>query len=68
MKSIWYFVGLLLAILGGIIAISGACSFVNPPAQPKVFSHLHPDLWWGILMLAFGLLFAMLNRRNVASR
>ena len=65
MKSIWYFVGLLLTIMGTIITISAVYSLMNPPAQPKVFSDLHPDLWWGLIMLAFGLLFAVLNRRNV---
>ena len=64
MKSIWYFVGLLLTIMGAIIAISAVYSLFHPPAQPKIFSHMHPDLWWGIVMLAFGLLFAICNRRN----
>jgi len=64
MKSIWYFVGLLLAIMGAIITISAVYSIIHPPDKPKIFSHLHPDLWWGILMLLFGLLFLLLNRRN----
>ena len=65
MKSIWFFVGVLLTIMGAIIAISGAYSLINPPENPKILSHLHPDLWWGIIMLAFGLFFAILNRRNL---
>ena len=65
MKSIWYFVGLLLTIMGAIITVSAVYSLINPPAQSKIFSHLHPDLWWGILMLIIGLLFAILNRRSV---
>jgi hypothetical protein len=64
MKSIWYFVGLLLAIMGAIITISAVYSLLSPPEQSKIFSHLHPDLWWGILMLVVGLLFAILNWRN----
>jgi hypothetical protein len=64
MKSIWYFVGLLLSIIGILITISAVYSLFHPPAQPKLLSHLHPDLWWGLLMLAFGLLFALLNRRK----
>jgi amino acid transporter len=66
MKSIWYFVGLLLAIMGAIITVSGLYFLVRPPAQPKVFSQLHPDLWWGVIMLVFGLLFTILNCRNAA--
>ena len=65
MRSIWYFVGLLLTIMGAIITVSAVYSMVRPPVQVKIFSHLHPDLWWGILMLAFGLLFAALNRGKV---
>jgi hypothetical protein len=64
MKSIWYFVGLLLTIMGSLITISAVYSLFNPPAQTKIFSQLHPDLWWGLLMLAFGLFFAILNRHK----
>lgn len=65
MKSIWYFVGLLLTTMGTIITISGIYSLANPPSHPKALSHLHPDLWWGIFMLVFGLVFAYLNRRKI---
>jgi xanthine/uracil permease len=65
MKSIWYFVGVLLAIMGAIITASAVYSLIHPPAQSKVLSHLHPDLWWGILMLVFGLCFAIWNRRKI---
>jgi hypothetical protein len=66
MKSIWFFVGLLLTIIGAIVTASAVYALVRPPAQSKIFAHLHPDLWWGIIMLVFGLFFAVLNRRNVA--
>jgi FtsH-binding integral membrane protein len=65
MKSIWYFVGLLLTVIGAVVTASAVYSLVYPPAQPKIFSHVHPDLWWGIVMLAFGLFFAIFNRRNL---
>jgi hypothetical protein len=65
MKSIWYFVGLLLITMGAIITISGLYALVNPPAQPKVFANLHPDLWWGIFMVVFGLIFTLLNRGKI---
>jgi hypothetical protein len=64
MKSIWYFVGLLLTTLGIIITISGIYALMNPPAEQKVLANLHPDLWWGLFMLAFGLAFVLFNRRK----
>jgi len=64
MKSIWYFVGLLLTVLGVIVIASALYGLMNPPENKKVLSELHPDLWWGIFMLAFGLVFTLLNRRK----
>jgi hypothetical protein len=66
MKSIWYFVGLLLTVLGGIITLTGVYLLLVPPDQPKMFSHLHPDLWWGAIMVVSGLVFLLLNRRASA--
>jgi hypothetical protein len=64
MKSIWYFVGLLLTVFGCIILLTGLYLLVYPPDQPKILSHLHPDLWWGGVMIVFGLVFLLLNRRT----
>ena len=52
--------------MGAIITVSAVHSMLNPPAHSKIFSHLHPDLWWGIIMVVFGLFFAIFNRRNIA--
>ena len=65
MKSIWFFVGLLLTIMGAIVTASAVYSLIKPPSQPKIFADAHPDLWWGIIMLAFGLFFAIFNRRSL---
>jgi hypothetical protein len=64
MKTIWYFVGLLLLIMGTVITISGVYSLINPPAQAKVLSELHPDLWWGFVMVAAGIVFLLTNWRK----
>ena len=64
MKSIWYFVGLLLMAMGSAIALSGLYSLVYPPARRPILSELHLDLWWGIFMAAFGALLFSLNRKT----
>ncbi len=67
MKTIWYFVGLLLVIMGCIITVSGVFSLISPPEQPKVLSELHPDLWWGIVMIVAGLIFLLTNWKKTVS-
>jgi hypothetical protein len=64
MKPIWYFVGILLLSMGAIVLGSGILALLNPPPQQKVLSHLHPDIWWGIVMAAAGLVFFLLNRKK----
>jgi len=54
MKSIWYFVGLILLIMGGLVILSGIYQYFNPPAVRTVLAETHPNLWWGTLMVIFG--------------
>jgi uncharacterized membrane protein HdeD (DUF308 family) len=57
MKPIWYFVGLLLLIIGVIIFVTGIYFLINPGVNKTVLSDLHPDVWWGgIMILAGGIL------------
>ena len=54
MKSIWYFVGLILLVIGGVIFASGLYGLIQPPAEKTVLSETHPDIWWGGIMVLFG--------------
>ncbi len=56
MLSIWYFVGMMLTILGVIITAMGVYYIFNPETATAM-AHLNPSLWWGLIMLLFGLLF-----------
>jgi len=67
MKSIWFFVGLLLTIIGAIVTASAIYSLISPPAHPKILFHLHPDLWWGLFMLLFGIIFAISHRGRTSA-
>jgi len=51
---IWFWVGLILTIYGTIITILGLLS-LSGEGHGTVLAHLHPDLWWGGIMLLFGL-------------
>jgi FtsH-binding integral membrane protein len=63
MKPIWYFVGLMLSAMGAVVLIAGVANYLSPPARQTILSQLHPELWWGVVMIAVGLLFFFLNRK-----
>jgi FtsH-binding integral membrane protein len=59
MKSIWYFVGLTLTIMGGLIVIAGILDYISPPSRVTLMSGAHPALWWGLVMIVFGGVFIL---------
>jgi hypothetical protein len=56
MLSIWFFVGLMLTVFGTIITATGVY-FLFRPQHATVLAELNPSLWWGLIMLAAGVLF-----------
>lgn len=54
MKSIWYLVGLMLLAMGAVITITGIYHLTTPSETKTVLAELHPDFWWGLVMLAVG--------------
>jgi len=54
MKPIWFFVGLILLVIGGIIFLNGIYLLFNPPVVKTVLSEMRPDIWWGAIMVTFG--------------
>ncbi|MHB1686757.1 MAG: hypothetical protein ACYCVH_05210 [Ignavibacteriaceae bacterium] len=54
MKPIWFFVGLILMVIGSIIFLNGIYLIINPPSVKTVLANIHPDIWWGAIMALFG--------------
>jgi divalent metal cation (Fe/Co/Zn/Cd) transporter len=54
MRPIWFFVSLILMVMGGIIFLSGIYNLINPPVVKTVLANTHPDIWWGGVMIVFG--------------
>ena len=54
MKPIWFFVELILMVMGGVIFLSGIYQLLNPPAVKTVLAEIHPAIWWGAIMFFFG--------------
>ena len=38
-----------------ILLGTGVYLLISPPAQTTTLAHLHPDIWWGAVLLAGGL-------------
>lgn len=66
MKSIWYLVGLMLLVMGALVAIAGVIELFNPATERTVLAELHPNLWWGAVMLVAGALFYFTQRKRSA--
>ena len=56
--SVWFFIGTVLTIYGILILGTGLYELQSPP--PVVLAELHTPIWWGILLLAVGLLYVYL--------
>ena len=65
MKPIWYFVGLMLIVISVIVLGAGVYLLVSPPERPTVLAEIHPNLWWGVVLLVVGLIFVLKNRKTV---
>jgi FtsH-binding integral membrane protein len=59
--SIWFLIGLQLAIFGLLITGAGIYGYFvpPPPEQATVLSDLHPAIWWGAIMLALGIFYTV---------
>ena len=66
--AIWFFIGLLLLIYGGMITCYGIYEWVtaNYPAGVQLTA-LHTPVWWGGLLFVIGLLYVIKFRPGRAS-
>jgi hypothetical protein len=58
MISIWFFIGVSLALNGALILAAGIYELLSPPANPGIVLYqLHANVWWGAALLLFGLIY-----------
>lgn len=63
MISIWYFIGISLAVNGALILGAGIYQLLVPPANPGiVLFQLHANVWWGAVLLLLGLVYCIRYR------
>jgi uncharacterized membrane protein HdeD (DUF308 family) len=56
--SVWFFTGALVAFYGVVTLIYGI-SVLGQPLPNRALAYLHPDIWWGAVMLAVGAFYSI---------
>jgi hypothetical protein len=57
--SIWFFIGVLLTVYGAMILGYGLYELATGHLANVILANLHAPVWWGGLMLALGLFYAL---------
>jgi len=65
MKPIWYFVGLILLVIGSILLLTGLYLLISPAETNAVLSELYPNIWWGGLMVVVGIIYVVKNKNVI---
>ncbi|MGZ4789563.1 MAG: hypothetical protein ACXVZX_13685 [Terriglobales bacterium] len=66
--SIWFFIGISLLVNGALILGAGIYQLIYRPEFPVVLFRLHANIWWGALLLLFGLLYTVKFRPHKQER
>ena len=65
LKTIWYFVGLILIVMGFLVFLSGLIELFSPIKQQTTLGEIYPAIWWGGLMFVTGLIYFFSNKNKV---
>ena len=59
--SIWFFIGVSLAVNGAVIFARGIYETMSPPPPELrvVLYELHANVWWGAILLILGVFFSL---------
>jgi hypothetical protein len=60
-------IGLLFAVLGGLLAAYGLLTHFGLVGDRAIYARslgFNINLWWGLVMLAFGMIMTALGRRS----
>jgi hypothetical protein len=65
LKTIWYFVGIVLTVMGGLVLLAGIIDAFHSPSAKTVLADIYPGIWWGGLMVVTGLIFLVKNKGKI---
>jgi divalent metal cation (Fe/Co/Zn/Cd) transporter len=62
MRSIWFFVGLIMLVIGILVFLAGIYDLINPSVENIKLISLHTNIWWGALIAITGLIYTVKNK------
>jgi heme/copper-type cytochrome/quinol oxidase subunit 3 len=66
--AIWFFIGVLLVVYGGMIMLYGVYELMTGQYPAGVqLTNLHTPLWWGGILLVIGILYVIKFRPGRAN-
>lgn len=63
-------IGLMFGVLGAMLGIFGVCSQFGVFAEPSIYDRsldININVWWGLILLAFGIIMYLLGRRGTSA-
>ena len=63
---VWFFVGLLLAVYGVLICVSGVLEWSQP--AKTMLAQLHAPVWWGGVLAVTGIVYCFVFRPKRGAR
>jgi hypothetical protein len=64
MRSIWFFVGLIMLLIGILVFLAGIYELINPTIQNVRLTGLHTNIWWGVLIAVTGAVYVVKNKNK----
>jgi divalent metal cation (Fe/Co/Zn/Cd) transporter len=64
MRSIWFFVGLIMLVIGILVFLAGIYDLINPSVENIKLISLHTNIWWGALIAITGLIYTVKNKNK----
>ena len=68
MRSIWFFVGLIMLAIGILVFLAGIYELINPTIQDIKLINLHTNIWWGALIAITGLIYIVKNKNKYVDK
>jgi hypothetical protein len=64
MKPIWYYVGVILVIIGILVLMAGIYYLFVPIPNKIELSNLHINIWWSLVLIISGCVMVYKNKKS----